>query len=413
MDILNSYLGPVANTLTQVAPATSTVHYVGMQGPAGVIPDNVVLEWTDSDNNGTEVVVGMLALKLWDDTGEVYRDLDLVGNQLNFDGDPVALEDNGASSLRRGGIILYDSVGDGDYLVTAANGGLYFNSNLIPTQEDVGQTIGVGLLKIYDGPGGEWSELRSYDGQLQYTSVVSGFTGTRNVVVNVNKTNSEGIQGFVVNDNGDDMLTFNVASQGIEDGFPLCTLEFSAEIGFLVSQSDAYLWLTAATARLANGDYIFDVTADDGYVVSESANFRAAISAAPAITEQLWDTPGNYTFTFPTWAKYCDLLVVGGGGGGGSGCKRASGTATSGGAGGTSGQYLFFEKVPVSLFGYSLLNVTVGSGGTGALGVSTDNTDGLIGTAGTNSLFSLFLPCSWGCYDRCENQMVLSRSNTI
>jgi hypothetical protein len=106
------------------------------------------------------------------------------------------------------------------------------------------------------------------------------------------------------------------------------------------------------------------------------------------IREQIWSTPGTYSFTFPTWAKYCDLLIIGGGQSGGSGCKRASGTATSGGVGGCPGQYLRYEKVPVSLFGYAALAVQVGTGGAAVAGVSTDNTDGNQVNNGTLSKFS-------------------------
>jgi len=51
-----------------------------------------------------------------------------------------ALLDSGSMSIRVGGVILYDSVGDGDYFLSADNTGLDFNGNKVITTAG-GQTI--------------------------------------------------------------------------------------------------------------------------------------------------------------------------------------------------------------------------------------------------------------------------------
>jgi hypothetical protein len=200
----------------------------GPQGPAGTVPDDVVREWTDSDNNGTDVVVGMLTLKLWDDDPEVYRDLNAANGKLYFDNEQVALMDNGSQDLRAGGLTIYDNVGDGDYYLTADNTGLIFNA--------------------------------------------------RKVVTNLNVTNLVGNQRFEVKDPTNGMLQWYVTSQQTEDGFPVIDLVFNAEEGFNVNQGQTQLTASINFAILRHATYYVQVS-PSGYDVGQPAAFRKAINA--------------------------------------------------------------------------------------------------------------------------------------
>jgi hypothetical protein len=91
------------------------------------------------------------------------------------------------------------------------------------------------------------------------------------------------------------------------------------------------------------------------------------------------------TWTKPTNCTLVAVICIGAGGGGGAGARRASGTATSGGAGGTAGGYSF-NVFRASDLG-STEAVTVGTGGGGAAAQTTNDSDGANGTAGGFSSF--------------------------
>ena len=189
---------------------------------------NYVQKFNDFGDVGTTDVVGMLALKLWDDAGEVYRDLDLVGNQLNFDGDPVALMDNGSQSLRAGGLVIYDNVGDGDYLLTADNTGLIFNGN--------------------------------------------------KVVTNVHNVNTAGTQRLEFVNPLNQMCSFFVSSQDLNEGFAAIELTLNAEEGFAVSQGSSQIAVGSSGATFSHYPYNITLSAQ-GYSVTNPTNFRKAIKA--------------------------------------------------------------------------------------------------------------------------------------
>jgi len=250
----------------------------GPQGPPGTVPDDVVREWNDPTDLGTDVVVGMIELKLWDSSAGQYRDIYAQEGQLQFDNDVVAIEDNAASTLRRGAIMLYDSIGDGDYVLEADNSGLIFNGFAMAPREDHANSLGTQSLKIWDVAIAEWSELTVVDGLLQYTSLASGFEGTRNVVVNVNKTNDVGDQKFEVIDPTNGMLQWSVQSQNTDEGFLPVALVFNAEEGFNVTQGQSQIVVSANFAMLKHNIYTVEVSAS-GYTISQPAAFRKAINA--------------------------------------------------------------------------------------------------------------------------------------
>jgi hypothetical protein len=173
--------------------------------------------------------------------------------------------------------MLYDSIGDGDYLLAANNDGLLFNGSYMAFREDTTYPIGTAYVKLFDVAVAEWARLEATDGQLKYISVVPGYEGTRNVVVNINKTNANGIQAFQVIDHPDNMFRFYAASQSIVDEFPLITLDFTAE-GFYVTHANGSLRVTSNTVFLGYNAYVFEVSSS-GYFVSDPPAFRAAIEA--------------------------------------------------------------------------------------------------------------------------------------
>jgi hypothetical protein len=127
---------------------------------------------------------------------------------------------------------------------------------------------------------------------------------------------------------------------------------------------------------------------DEAQTLTETQLAIARTTLAMEVNEQAWGTPGTYSFQFPSWAKYCDVLIIGGGTSGGSGCKWASGVGLSGGMGGFNGQTVKLTRLPVGLFGYGVIPVTVGAGGASTPGVSTDNTLGNMPNLGGFSRFS-------------------------
>lgn len=208
-----------------------------------------VREWTDSGNNGTLVVVGMLALKLWDDDAEVYRELSLVGNQLNFDNDPVAIEDDPDSTLRRAGIILYDDISDNDCFLRVESNVFLISGNL-------------------HGQGGQ-------------REIVTNFY--RNVF-------DFGQQQFQVDERSDSFMRINVISAGTADGYGTLTLLFNAEDGFevrndnggtnsqfLVTNSNISIYTNSGgIVSIVGGSVQFNAAA---YSVANPGLFRKAIKS--------------------------------------------------------------------------------------------------------------------------------------
>lgn len=101
---------------------------------------NYVQKFNDFDGVGTNVVVGLGLLNLWDVNIETYIPLQVLNGILLLDGEYVAMEDSPLSTLRRGGVLLHDNIGDGDYFLSASNLGLDFNGYKVITTQG-SQTI--------------------------------------------------------------------------------------------------------------------------------------------------------------------------------------------------------------------------------------------------------------------------------
>lgn len=111
------------------------------------------------------------------------------------------------------------------------------------------------------------------------------------------------------------------------------------------------------------------------------------------VRSQLFNTPGNGTFTASTSVIYVTVMGGGGGGGGGSG---EGGSGDFGGGGGGSGQ--FIPRTPLIVTNGNDYSVVVGAGGSGGTaGAATGgNLDGGAGGVGGTSTFSTLLTASGG-----------------
>ena len=121
--------------------------------------------------------------------------------------------------------------------------------------------------------------------------------------------------------------------------------------------------------------------ATDGDIPYRSSGAWTRKSAGADVQE--FATPGSFTWTKPTHAKWVEGWIVAGGGGGASGRRGATSTARFGGTGGAAGGFLFFS-VPAAALG-STASVTVGAGGAGGASITVDSTNGASGTRGENS----------------------------
>jgi hypothetical protein len=116
------------------------------------------------------------------------------------------------------------------------------------------------------------------------------------------------------------------------------------------------------TSRLDN----FNITSLNGNVFynNQNYNYGSISSTVTAYSNQLYDTPGTYTFTVPAGVTQLTMLAVGGGGGG-----SQNTTSPSGGGGGT---LVFYNNVAVTPG--ETFTVVVGAGGTS--GASFGNSGG-------------------------------------
>jgi len=115
--------------------------------------------------------------------------------------------------------------------------------------------------------------------------------------------------------------------------------------------------------------------------ISNGTNY---VDSPPStITITRYTTSG--TWTPKTNTKMVRIIGWGGGSGGGSGCRTASGTACSGGAGGTGSGYIDYWG-DASLFSSVSNTVTIGAGGTGGTAITINSTAGNGGNTGGYSL---------------------------
>lgn len=94
------------------------------------------------------------------------------------------------------------------------------------------------------------------------------------------------------------------------------------------------------------------------------------------------------TWTKPSNAFLCDVLIIGGGGGGGSGRRGTGGTTRYGGGGGSAGG-IVCVRLAASALG-STESVTIGAAGAGGAAQTVDATNGNAGSTGGNSTFAMF-----------------------
>ena len=100
------------------------------------------------------------------------------------------------------------------------------------------------------------------------------------------------------------------------------------------------------------------------------------LSPSPVGTgEQMWGTPGNYTWTAPAGVTECSVVLVGGGGGA---CIGAGGLGGGGGA--------LAYKNNITIVPGTTYNITVGVGGSHGVGASSPGTNG---GDGGNSTFTV------------------------
>ncbi|GGA01325.1 carbohydrate kinase [Dyella caseinilytica] len=133
------------------------------------------------------------------------------------------------------------------------------------------------------------------------------------------------------------------------------------------------------TAALSwnTGDFAYS-----GITAGQMENFAPA---GVFTNQQIYATPGTYTFTAP--ANVYKVFAIGtAGGGGGSGCEATSSSQTfSGGGGGAGGTCMgFYDVMPGEEY-----TVTVGAGGDGIVGPGS-------GAFGGNTSFSTFFIASAG-----------------
>jgi hypothetical protein len=113
-----------------------------------------------------------------------------------------------------------------------------------------------------------------------------------------------------------------------------------------------------------------------------------AVPARSPVDVQVFDTPGNHTWTRPDGAALVRVLCIAGGGGGGSGRRGAAASPRAGGAGAGGGGVSLATFAAGDL--PATVAVAVGAGGAGAAARTTNDTNGTQGSSGGQSTFGAF-----------------------
>jgi len=173
-----------------------------------------------------------------------------------------ALLDSGSMSIRVGGVILYDSVGDGDYFLSADNTGLDFNGNKVITTAG-GQTINgdltaTGLVRSATGViCGSPTTLDA--GKLFQVEGNFGTGGGQGI--KLRNTNASGYTEIVFNNNN------NRADGCALVGFGGSTAGGTPNDLYLSSRVGGIQFYTNNSYRarfLSNGRFLINTSTDDG-----------------------------------------------------------------------------------------------------------------------------------------------------
>lgn len=104
-----------------------------------------------------------------------------------------------------------------------------------------------------------------------------------------------------------------------------------------------------------------------------------------SVTVNTYSTPGTYSYTVPTGAKYVTVWLWASGGGGGSGARLATTSARGGGSGGAGGAFCKMDLIASSIT--SPVTIVVPAGGAGGAAVTANSTNGNAGSPGGHAQF--------------------------